>query len=226
MTSKRKDEAIDRKKAAFDWKTYYSEVNVMTAPHVAVLAGNKREFDQFVHEKRMLGSGENYIYVDSTRVLMGVEFDSMQVTGTFMARANCHEIYDLARAKVGRKDMALSRKALKAITEHNKRLYGFGENDDPYKGLTEGVIPTNMNDPDFGKKDMKWSNPPAPDKFRGLGQAREERLLKQIEATFQGEEKPLQSLAASYLEMVTTTEDSECLKQSMDILFPDTESTE
>jgi hypothetical protein len=70
-------------------------------PVIAVLAGNQREFDRFVYEKRALGSFEHYLYISSLRQLMGISIDSVHTIGTFMDRPDSQEIYHVARSRIG-----------------------------------------------------------------------------------------------------------------------------
>jgi hypothetical protein len=158
-------------------------------PVVAVLTGNKTEFDRYIYEKKLIGSKEHYVYIGDGNRLQGTRFDSFDVLGTFMDRPNAQEIYELVKMRTGhpaavkgkdksyQKMSALSRKALESLT---KQVYE--------------------------KTYDKWatSNPLIP--------------------TMKPE--PGQSLSKTYIDMVTTSEDAECLNRSLNILFPEEDNNE
>jgi len=118
-------------------------------------------------------------------------------------------------------EMALNRKELRTLTHKTYLQAQRKAEEEAYEVWAQKntVVPTMKGDPDFG--------PSIADKLQGLPEPGYGKMKadyeKFIEAKFQGEEKPLQSLSQSYIEMVTTAEDADNLKKSMDILFPEEE---
>jgi hypothetical protein len=207
-------------------------------PVVAVLTGNKTEFDRYIYEKKLIGSKEHYVYIGDGNRLQGTRFDSFDVLGTFMDRPNAQEIYELVKMRTGhpaavkdkdksyQKMSALSRKALESIT---KQVY---EKSYDKWATSNPLIPTMKDDPDF-------ATPPKQKTYLGPGTVYPEEAVwnaaikeweKQDQMVPQGTEKiepePGQSLSKTYIDMVTTSEDAECLNRSLNILFPEEDNNE
>ena len=67
-------------------------------PKIAVLAGNRREFERWLSDNGM--TDREALHAFEPRVILGSEISRIEVTGTFWYRKDATELHDLAKSRV------------------------------------------------------------------------------------------------------------------------------
>jgi hypothetical protein len=215
-------EAEGEERTVGDGRSLMTSERKDVAPRVAVLSGNRMEFDRYVYEKKLLGSTEAYIYIHEPRQLLGMQLDSMDVIGTFMDRPNSQEIYDLARMRIGPPAGIDWKQYYTTVSITESQVKKPKTADEKYNewALKNPVIPTDPNDTDFPRKKppVAFSGKHSFDSLRDWQDNKPSIPLPLLDENANPVD---QSLTETYIQMHRNTEDDANLKRSMEIMYPD-----
>lgn len=89
-------EGVRKYKAVFDPKGTYIGSRIVYNQKVAVLAGNYREFCQFLDENG--GTDTEYVYADER--IIGYRLQDYKIYGTFWERKNADKIIDMVKSRI------------------------------------------------------------------------------------------------------------------------------